>query len=473
MRSILLLGGLLWVCLVPVGLAKEDKGGDESRFEQLELLNKAFFIIENQYYREVDMKKLVQGAIKGMMDTLDPHSGFLMGESFTKIQNDTNGEFGGLGIEVAQKDGAIYIVTVFDDTPAFQAGLRSGDQIVEIDHRPTLGMTLEDAIKLMMGDINTKVQLGIDREGVKETLYFTLTRKMIKVRPVKYELLEDHYGFIRLTSFQKNSAQMIREAIFDLRKKATKLFGLKAIILDLRSNPGGLLDEAVEVSSIFLRDGVVVSTEGRTPEQREVKSVVNSGPKELEIPLAVLINGSTASASEIVAGALQDYKRAIIMGSTSFGKGSVQAVVKIDDKNGMKLTIAQYLTPHKRKIQAIGIIPDIFLDEVEANWIAEHKVTTSYIREVDLFNHLNATIETEEEKKQREMREQLDREKRAKRALEYKTQEKEKKSDKDQAIPLPIQQYEAKKDYQVNQAIYFLKSFEIYKNFIFVGDQKR
>lgn len=444
-----------------------------SRFEQLELFNKVLYMVETQYYRDIDMNKLIQGAIKGMMDTLDPHSGVLIEDMFTKIQNDTSGEFGGLGIEVAQKDGAIYVVTVLDETPAFNAGLKSGDQIIEIDHRPTMGMTLEEAVKLMLGEVGTKLQLGVNREGGSsgDTIYINLVRKIIKVRPVKYQLVDKNYAFIRLSSFQKNSGVVIREAIQNMRKeiKAAKTDeDIKGIILDLRSNPGGLLDEAVEVASIFLKDGIVVSTEGRNLEQKEVKSVVNNGPKELETPLVVLINGASASASEIVAGALQDHKRAIIMGSQSFGKGSVQSVAKIDEKNGLKLTIAQYLTPLKRKIQAIGIIPDVAIDEVDAQWTEEHTGESRYIREVDLFNHLNATIETAEEKKHRELREQKEREKRAllieSRAKNRKEEKKSKKY-KERDESFIAVKYDPKKDYQVTQAINFLKSFDIFKSF--------
>ena len=302
----------------------------KSRFEQLELFNKVLFLIESQYYRNVDTEKLINGALRGMMNTLDPHSTFLEKKVFEKMQEDTKGEFAGVGIEVTQKDGILVIITPIEDSPAYKAGLKPGDQIIEINHESTLGMTLQEAIDLMKGEPETDITIGIRRENVEGLKNFTIKRKIIKIKPVKSELLDNEYLFIRLSQFQSGSTEYIGKEIMTYEKKGSKQNKLKGIILDLRFNPGGLLDEAVDVSSIFLRDGVVVSTEGRDPKQKEIRYVKKTGFKALDVPMIVLINGASASASEILAGALQDYGRAIVVGdSKTHGKGTVQSLVDL------------------------------------------------------------------------------------------------------------------------------------------------
>ena len=398
----------------------------KSRYEELELFNKVLYLIESQYYRPVDTNKLVEGAIKGMMDTLDPHSAFLNKEFFKKMQNDTDGKFGGLGIEVTQKEGIIYVVTPIDDTPAFRAGVKSKDRIVEINHESVLGLTLDEAIEKMKGKDGTKIHLGIVREGVKGLKHFELKREIIKITPVKSFLVKDNFGFIRLTQFTRGAGNAIEKALKKLKSRAKKKGGLKGVILDLRSNPGGLLDEAVKVSSLFLKEGIVVSTESRDPNNKNIHYVIKSIKEDTKTPLVVLVNGASASASEIVAGALQDHRRAIIMGSQSFGKGSVQTVAQIDEENGVKLTIAQYMTPKNRKIQALGIVPDVFLEDLDINKIQENQNEDKYIREKDLRNHLTATVETPEEKKRRLTEEKRDR---LERARKFKQKTKKTKED--------------------------------------------
>jgi carboxyl-terminal processing protease len=433
----------------------------KSRFEQLELFNKVLFLVENQYYRPVDTSILIEGAIKGMLETLDPHSAFLNKDNFEKMSMDTAGEFGGLGIEVTQKDGVLYVINPIDDTPAFYAGIKPKDKIVEIDHEPTLGMPLDQAVEKMRGKANEKIHIGIVREGHQGIKHFEIKRQIIKVKPVKFELVENNYAFVRLTQFQKRSADSIAEAIEKLEKQAKSHGGIKGIILDLRNNPGGLLDEAVDVSSLFLKDGVVVSTEGRDPNTKEIRYVNRNGFKNTETPMIVLINGASASASEIVAGALQDHKRATIMGTQSFGKGSVQQVAKIDDYNGVKLTIAQYMTANGRKIQAVGIKPEIELDDEDPALNKGKKNIDRYIREKDLRNHLTATIETADEKVAREKNEKEERIKKAKEIEENRKvsqKEKDQKLEKEEEKDEIFTKYDIKKDYQVKMAVNHFKT---------------
>lgn len=441
----------------------------KSRYEKLELFNKVLYLIESQYYRDVDQDKLIEGAINGMMGTLDPHSAYLDSEVFTKMQEETSGEFGGLGIEVTQKDGILVIITPIEDSPAFKAGIKAGDKIVEINHESMVGVTLQNAIEKLRGKMKTKIILGIAREGVDGVKNFELIRDIVYIKPVKFELLQDEFAYVRLSQFQKKSGEYVVDAIKKMRAELKPKKTLKGIVLDLRSNPGGLLDEAVELSSIFLKDGIVVSTEGRDPKQKEIRYVKKTGYKELDVPLVVLINGASASASEIVSGALQDAKRAIIMGTQSFGKGSVQSVAKIDETSGVKLTIAQYMTPSNRKIQAVGITPDVIINEVEASFVDENRKETNFIREKDLKNHLTATIETPEEKR---IREEAELKERIERTESFKAAREKKKimktavtkeardlddDDEDKKI-LP------KDDYQVNQAINYIRSISLIKN---------
>lgn len=441
----------------------------KSRYEKLELFNKILYLIESQYYREIDTEKLIEGALNGMMNTLDPHSAFLDKEIFAKMQEETTGEFGGLGIEVTQKDGILVIITPIEDSPAYKAGIKPGDKIVEINHESMVGVSLEQAIDHLRGKTKSKIILGIAREGVDGVKNFELTREIVYLKPVKFELINDNYAYIRLTQFQKKSAEYIADAIVKMKAQVTNKQGLKGIVLDFRSNPGGLLDEAVDVSSIFLKDGIVVSTEGRDPKNKEFRYVKKSGHKELDVPVIVLINGSTASASEIVAGALQDAKRAIIMGTQSFGKGSVQSVAKIDDQIGVKLTIAQYMTPSGRKIQAIGIKPDVVIDEVEADFVESNKKETTFIREKDLKNHLTATIETEEEKKAREEVELKERIERTERYRQMRERKKKGKVTKEIAEndEDDNKKINPKDDYQVSQAINYLKNIGLIKGLKF------
>lgn len=436
---------------------------NRSRFEQLELFNKVLHLIETQYYRPVSTEKLIEGALKGMMETLDPHSAFLNSDFFEKMQNDTQGEFGGLGLEVTSKEGIIYIITPIEDTPAFRAGIQPKDKLVEINHEPIVGMTLEQTIEKMKGKIGEAIHLGVVRDGHEGIKHFNLKRELIKIRPVKYELLMDRFAYIRLIQFQKRSTESVEEALKSLKSKAEKHGGLAGIILDLRSNPGGLLDQAVDISSLFLNEGIVVTTESRDPQNKDIRYVKKTGFKDLTTPMAVLINGASASASEIVAGALQDYQRAVIMGSQSFGKGSVQTVAQLDKQTGVKLTIAQYMTPKNRKIQAVGIRPDLMIDEVEQDAFEKTLKEDRYIREKDLRNHLTATIETPAEVKEREAQEREERSRRIKELEERKRASKKKKDEAEEDL---FRIYSPKEDYQVLQAVRYLQGLSVFESFI-------
>ncbi|HXH74964.1 MAG TPA: S41 family peptidase [Bacteriovoracaceae bacterium] len=451
--------------LTQYSYAKKDKEPapkiteNRSRFEQLELFNKVLHLVETQYYRPVSTEKLIEGALKGMMDTLDPHSAFLNRDFFEKMQNDTQGEFGGLGLEVTSKEGIIYIITPIEDTPAFRAGIEPKDKLVEINHEPIVGMTLEQAMEKMKGKIGESIHLGIVREGVDGLKHFNLKRELIKIKPVKSDLLQDQYAYIRLIQFQKRSTESVEDALNTLKAKAEKKGGLKGIVLDLRSNPGGLLDQAVDISSLFLKDGIVVSTESRDPQNKDIRYVKKSGTKDLLTPMVVLINGASASASEIVAGALQDHQRAVIMGSQSFGKGSVQTVAQLDKLTGVKLTIAQYMTPKSRKIQAVGIKPDVEIEEVDQESFEKNLKEDRFIREKDLKNHLTATIESEAETKERESEERKDRTRRIK-ELDARKEEKKSKKKPDEDV---FRIYSPKDDYQVLQAVRYLQGFNVFE----------
>jgi len=421
---------------------------EKERFQKLDQFNKILFLIENNYYREIDFNKLIDGALKGMMSTLDPHSMYLGKENFEKMEEETEGEFGGLGIEVTQKDGVMVVITPMDDSPAYEAGIKTGDRIVEINNENVVGLSLEDAVKKMRGKANSKITVGILRDGQEKSMRITMVRRIIKVKPVKSEIIQDNFGYLRLVQFQKKSYNAIVDAIEKFNKDLAKKGGLNGLIFDLRANPGGLLEEAIDISSIFLRDGIVVSIESRDPKNKDIRFVKKTGFKDLTTPLVVLIDGSSASASEIVAGALRDHNRAILMGTRTFGKGSVQTVSKIDEESGLKLTIAQYMTPSGKKIQALGINPDVELNVLTDNYSKLSK-EVSYIREADLKGHLDAVVESEEEIKLRNEQQ--------KRITEDSMKKMNRIKNKDEKI------YDPMDDYQVIQALNYLKANKIFK----------
>ena len=412
--------------------------------EELRTFADVFNAIKQGYVEPIDDKKLITYAISGMLSNLDPHSAYLDADAFKDLQVSTQGEFGGLGIEVGMEDGFVKVVAPIDDTPAFKAGVKAGDLIVKLDDTPVKGMTLSDAVKRMRGKPKTQITLTIVRKGETKPILLTLTREKIKVQSVKSKMLESGYGYMRISQFQE-------ETVADVAKQLDKLYKqgeLRGLVLDLRNDPGGLLHGAVGVAATFLpAKALVVSTDGRTEDSKSKflatpedyvrghhEDFLKKLPPEIKsVPLVVLINGGSASASEIVAGALQDHKRAVLMGTQTFGKASVQTVLPLSNNTAIKLTTARYYTPNGRSIQAKGITPDVVVEE-SANGGPHEQ-----LREADLERHLE--------------------------------------NDKDKTVPAkpPVKKGEgeagpavafelaSKNDFQLNQALGLLKAWQIIK----------
>jgi carboxyl-terminal processing protease len=405
-------------------------------YDELRTFAEVFGRIKSDYVEPVDDKKLLNDAIQGMLAGLDPHSAYLDAESFKEVRIDTEGQFGGLGIEVTMENGFVKVVSPMEDTPAAKAGLKSGDLIIRLDEKPVRGMALNEAVRLMRGKPGTEIQLMIVRGGDKP-FKVTLTRAVIKIQSVKHKMLEPGYGYLRITAFQTGTEKLLNEAMHKL--EAENKGALKGLVLDLRNNPGGVLNAALAVSDAFLDKGGIVSTKGRGADAQS-KSVARPGDLMHGAPIVVLVNAGSASASEIVAGALQDNKRAVIMGTKSFGKGSVQTIVPLSSGSALKLTTARYYTPADRSIQAAGIVPDIVTEE--------GKVTKSEkedrIREADLTRHLEnpEVLPTETKDK------------------ESKKDDKTKDGKKDtSARGLP-----AADDYQLQEALNLLKGVSIFRS---------
>lgn len=401
---ILGLGVLLGIFMAICGsvFAEKDSGGtaatdnDVLPFEDLRAFTEVFGRIKRDYVEPVSDKKLLEDAIRGMLTGLDPHSAYLVPEEYQELKEGTTGQFGGLGIEVTMENGFVKVVSPIDDTPAQRAGIKAGDLIVRLDDQPVKGLSLNEAVKIMRGEPGSKIVLTIVREGEEAPLKLTLQRDIIKVKSVKNRLLEKNYGYIRISSFQSRTGESLKESIAELKKENGG--SLKGLVLDLRNNPGGVLNAAVEVSDAFLKSGLIVYTEGRI-ENSEMR--FNATPDDLleGAPMVVLINSGSASASEIVAGALQDQKRAVIMGEKSFGKGSVQTILPTSNGAAVKLTTARYYTPSGRSIQAEGIEPDVALGRVKLESLDTPDFNP--VKEADLSRHLqngnNNTSKTKSE----------------------------------------------------------------------------
>ena len=352
---------------------------------QLQSFSEVYLKIKQNYVQDITDKELFDNAIKGMLEGLDPHSTFLNEKDFKDLKIGTKGEFGGLGIEVTMEDGFVKVITPIDDTPAFKAGVKAGDLIIEIDSKSVKGLSLNQAVDLMRGKVGKPILLTIARKGENAPIEIKIVRAKIKVKSVKFEIIDKNYGYIRISSFQNKTGQNLYDAISNLNKKSKN--NIKGYVIDMRNNPGGVLGAAVDVSDAFIKGKKkIVFTKGKT-----ANAVYEyfSNDKDLaeDKPIVVLINGGSASASEIVAGALQDHKRAIIMWTQSFGKGSVQTILPITSKTAVKITTARYYTPKGRSIQAKGITPDIIVEDLELNPLIKNEM----IKESDLTGHLKNT----------------------------------------------------------------------------------
>jgi carboxyl-terminal processing protease len=428
--------------------------------EELRAFTEVFGRVKSDYVEPVDDKKLITEAINGMLTGLDPHSAYLDQEAFRELQVGTQGEFGGLGIEVGMEDGFVKVVAPIDDTPASRAGLKPGDLIIKLDETSVKGMTLTEAVKRMRGRPNTKITLTVVRKGEPKPIVVTLTRAVIKIQSVKAKLLEPGYAYFRVTQFQEQTGENLARAIERLYKENGGT--MKGIILDLRNDPGGLLNGAVAVSAAFLPAGsLVVYTDGRTEDS---KMKLNARPEDYlrgrmkedfnrrlppdvkSVQMVVLVNGGSASASEIVAGALQDHKRAVIMGQPTFGKGSVQTILPLGNNTAIKLTTARYYTPNGRSIQAKGIIPDIPLDDG-----ASERGASLKLREADLTKHLTDNgKDAKEEERQKAA---------AAAAQQFNFTPAPRPKDIDEKLMRPQPgEIVSEHDYELNQAVAFLKS---------------
>ncbi|ACO76719.1 carboxyl-terminal protease S41A [Azotobacter vinelandii CA] len=361
--------------------AAETRGKPLLPLEELRTFAEVMDRIKAAYVEPVDDKTLLENAIKGMISNLDPHSAYLEPEEFLDLQESTSGEFGGLGVEVGMEDDQLKVVAPIDDTPAAKAGIEAGDLIVRIDGQPTKGMSMLEAVDKMRGKPGSKIELTLVREGGRP-FDVSLTRAVIKVKSVKSQSLESGYGYLRITQFQVNSGEEVGKALARLKQENGGQ-KLKGLVLDLRNNPGGVLQSAVEVTDHFLTKGLIVYTKGRIANS-ELRFSADPADASEGVPMVTLINGGSASAAEIVAGALQDHKRAVLMGTDSFGKGSVQTVLPLNNDRALKLTTALYFTPNGRSIQAQGIVPDIVVERAKLTQDAQQE----HLREADLAGHL-------------------------------------------------------------------------------------
>jgi carboxyl-terminal processing protease len=397
--------------------------------DQLRNFSDIFSRIKSDYVEDVEDEVLLEHAIRGMLSGLDPHSTYLSPDEYNELRIGTSGEFGGLGIQVGMEDGFVKVISPIDDTPAFKAGLQAGDLIIRLDEKTVKGLTLNDAVKIMRGKPGTDIKLTVVREGHDKPLTFVVTRDIIKVKSVKNRLLDPGYGYIRISNFQSRTAPQLMEALNDLKEENQA--NLKGLVLDLRNNPGGVLNAAAEVSDLFIDKGKLVYTEGRIDNSHYE---YNAKPGDIldGAPVVVLINGGSASASEIVAGALQDHRRAVVMGSKSFGKGSVQTIQELRSGGAVKITTARYFTPNGRSIQGAGITPDIILDKYKVTSADED--TLSSIKEADLSNHISNPTMTDEEIEE---------------------------SEKDAKKSKKVDKVLATEDYQLHEALLLLKGLTI------------
>lgn len=379
------LGIMIGVAMCVGGSVLADRVGkvEAIPLEELKTFADVYTRVQHDYVEPVTDKKMMEDAIRGMLSGLDPHSTYLDADEYKELREGTTGQFGGLGIEVGLENGFVKVIAPIDDTPAQRAGVKAGDLIIRLDDKPVKGMSLQDAVKIMRGAPGTPIELTIVREGATQPIRLRIKRDVIRVKSVKSKIAEPGYGYLRITSFQNSTSDNVADAIKALQKQGP----VQGLVLDLRNNPGGILNEAVSVSDAFLESGLIVYTEGRIDDSK-MRFSASGGDLVHGAPMVVLINGGSASASEIVAGALQDHHRAVIMGEKSFGKGSVQTIMPTANGGAVKLTTARYFTPAGRSIQAEGITPDITLAKVKLENVKGND-DFKPLKESDLPGHLN------------------------------------------------------------------------------------
>ncbi|KIX13370.1 S41 family peptidase [Dethiosulfatarculus sandiegensis] len=385
-------------CVIGFSRNLPAQAASDAEYRRMRVFTEALAEIERKYVEKKSPEELINAAIKGMVSSLDPHSSYLTPEEYKELQVETKGSFTGVGIEITTKDGILTVVSPIEGTPAYKAGIKAGDRIVKIDGKLTKGMTSMDAVKAIRGPKGDKVVLSIMREGEARLLDIPIVRDVIPLVSVRHKIIEDGYGYVRISTFQENTTSDLVKA---LRNLQTQKIPLKGLVLDLRNDPGGLLQEAVGVADQFLEDGVIVSTKGRLPGQEMVFRATGSMTAG-DYPIVCLVNNGTASASEIVAGALQDHSRAIIMGTTSFGKGSVQTIIPMDDNGALRLTTARYYVPSGRAIQAKGIVPDVVVAFEPPPEKPNKKEKFHGIREKDLNGAMKAEEDPEAENKNKD-----------------------------------------------------------------------
>jgi carboxyl-terminal processing protease len=425
----------------------------EERYVDLQNFSKILNLVQQYYVESVDTKKLIAGAIKGMLRELDPHTNYMPPDIFKEFESETSGEFGGIGIEISIQNGILTIISPIEDTPAWKAGIKPGDKVVGINGQSTKGFSLVEASALLKGKKGQPVTLSVVRDNIEKPIDIRIVRGNVKIKSVKVTHLDDGYAYIRITSFIESTTKELEASLKELESKSKRK--IEGLLIDLRKNPGGLLDQAINVSDMFIKDGVIVSTIGRDPKVKEVNKA-SGRAKYPDIPLVILVNEYSASASEIVSGALQDNKRAIVVGERTFGKGSVQQVMRLGDGSGLKLTVALYYTPSGISIQSEGITPDIEIEEINAELFAKAVTDKKGLREKDIAGHIKGEKEKKLQDTTNGSRTMPDRQKDA--VAWWK--DIASKSDAD----LTDKERLFKSDYQAYQAYSYLKAWKTLKN---------
>lgn len=435
---------IVTLCFVSFTWKNSIAANTSNQYEKLELVAKVLHLVETNYVEEVDSKQLIYGAIKGMLQPLDPHTNFLTPELYKDMKVETSGKFGGIGIEITtNKKGDLTIVSPIEDTPAYKAGLKSKDHIVSIEGKYTRDMPLVEAVQLMRGKPGTVVKIQIMREGWDRPKDFKISRAIIKIQSTKYKVLEPGYGYLKISTFQETTASEAAKAITEMIE-ASKAAGFKGLVIDLRNNPGGLLNQAEQITDLFLDEGKIVSTVSRNERNKEIRYAHKNGTFP-NFPIVVLVNGASASASEIVAGALKDHGRALILGTQTFGKGSVQTVIELDNETALKLTVAKYYTPNGISIQGNGIKPDVIVEQISPDVLKNAK-SPWFPREKDLPGHIVGEKETPDEED----------------ATKKKSEDK-KKDESDDDLIIQERLGDLNTDYQLQQALSYLKVWETFK----------